>query len=230
MCPLRGQSLESRLAAQPGVSQTYETREPMTSTTEADKRAYCRCMEQVKRRLRLLSAITEGKASVGDLSADGEFACLQIRKILEQVAFASLAASRSHYAKRRPNIEKEWSAKRIIQTLEKVHPDFYPRPVSSTRTGPKRVHFEPLTSGFLTKDELVFLYDKCSEAIHDWNPFREGPRVVQLKRPIDEWAVRIVRLLSYHYIRLLGEEDLLLVELSDSSGVARVITASPTAG
>ena len=202
----------------------------MTSTTLADMRAYCRCMEQIKRRLALLSALTEGRASFGDPSADGEFACLQLRKILEQVAFASLAASRSHYSKLRPRIEKEWSAKRIIETLEKVHPDFYPRPALSRRTGPKNVHFEPLKDGFLTKEELVFLYDKCSEAIHDWNPFREGPRVVQLKRPIDEWAVRIVRLLSYHYIRLLGEEDLLLVELSDDSGVARVLTASPTAG
>jgi hypothetical protein len=107
-------------------------------------------MEQVKRRLRLIAAITDRRVSIGDESADAEFACLQLRKTLEQVAYAALAASRRHYATVRPQIEREWKAAKILERLEKLHPQFYPTPVSGTRVGANQWHFEPLGDGFLT--------------------------------------------------------------------------------
>ncbi len=38
----------------------------VATTMDADKIAYCNCMEQVKRRLRLIRAITTGRVSTGD--------------------------------------------------------------------------------------------------------------------------------------------------------------------
>jgi hypothetical protein len=89
------------------------------------------------------------------------------------------------------------------------------------------VHFDVVADGFLTRDEFVFLYDRCSDVIHDWNPFREGPLVVQFERPIGEWAQRIERLLAFHRIRLVDQADILVVELRDTSGKAHVLTATP---
>jgi hypothetical protein len=197
------------------------------TTTEADKLAYCGCMDQVSRRLRLIAAIASGKVTTADESADAEFACLQLRKALEQVAYASLAASREAYSQVRPQVEREWNATRILERLEKIHPKFYPVPVSPVRLAPDRVHFEIVEDGFLTRDDFVFLYDQCSDVLHDWNPFRQGPRVVERKRPIGEWRNRIERLLGCHRIRLVGQPEILVVQLSDGSGKAHVLTASP---
>jgi hypothetical protein len=200
------------------------------TTSEADKLAYCRCMDQVSRRLRLIGALVAGRITTGDEPADAEIACLQVRKALEQVAYASLAASRDMYSQVRPQFERDWSAKRILEQIEKVHPDFYPVAVSPVRLGPNRVHFELVADGFLTRDDFVFLYDRCSDAIHDWNPYREGPRVVELQRPMAEWAQRIEKLLAWHRIRLVGQADILVIQLCSPSGRAHVFTGSPTGG
>jgi len=200
------------------------------TTSEADKLAYCRGMDQVSRRLQLISALVAGRITTGDESADAEIGCLQVRKALEQVAYASLAASRDTYSQARPQFEREWSATKILERLEKLHPDFYPVAVSPVRLNPNRVHFELVADGFLTRDDFVFLYDKCSDAIHDWNPYREGPRVVELQRPIGEWAQRIEKLLAWHRIRLVGQADILVIHLYGPSGRAHVFTGSPTGG
>jgi hypothetical protein len=184
-------------------------------------------MDQVSRRLRLISAVAGGTVSTGDESANAEFACLQLRKALEQVAFAALAASRERYAQLRPQIEREWSAKRILERLGKIHPGFYPQPVSPVPQGPNSWHFDLVPDGYLTQDDFVLLYDKCSDAVHDWNPFREGPWVVDLQRSIAEWAARIERLVAYHLIRLVDQQDLLLVQLVGDNGRAHVLTATP---
>jgi hypothetical protein len=197
------------------------------TTTHADKIAYCNCMEQVKRRLRLTRTLTSGAVRTGDEGADAEFACLQLRKALELLAFAALSANRECYAKVRADVENEWRAKQILDRLRQKHPDFYPVPVVRVSQGPGRWHFDRVTDGFLTEEEFVFLYDKCSEAVHEWNPFRPGPRFIDLERSIEQWAGRIERLLEFHYIRLVGQADLLLVHLEDPSDrKAHVFTAA----
>jgi hypothetical protein len=184
-------------------------------------------MDQVKRRLELVARITSRKITTGDDSADAEFACLQLRKTLEQIAYSALAASRDHYAAARPHVEREWNATKILERLEKLHKDFYPVPLSIERVADDRVHATPLTDGFLAKSDFVFLYDKCSDAIHDWNPFRPGPRIIELQRPIEEWTQRIHRLLSQHWIQLLGEQDRLVIDLCGPGGKAHVLTVTP---
>jgi len=197
---------------------------------DADKLIYCRCMDQARRRIQLLRTLSQGEFTSGDENADAEFGCLQLRKILEQVAFAALAANRELYSQVRAGFQREWQAKEFLRHLEKLHPDFYPVPVVPKRVGPKHIHCDFLTEGFLTRDEFVFLYDRCSSAIHDWNPYKPGPRVVDLERPIGEWAERLARLLSVHRIRLLGRPEILMVDVFHASGRARVLTGSPEAG
>lgn len=187
-------------------------------------------MDQISRRLRLLAGLAQGDFTSGDETADGEFACLQLRKILEQIAFASLAANRERYADVRPRFDQEWRAKGILDQLEELHPDFYPVPVVPNRLGPNRVDFDVLAEGFLSRADFVLLYDKCSQAIHDWNPYKDGPQVIALERPIQAWAERIHRLLAFHQIRLLDSPEILVVEVFHPSGQAHVYRASPRAG
>ena len=203
----------------------------MGLTSDNDKVAYCNCMEQLKRRLGLVWGVTSGAVRTGDESADGEFVCLQLRKCLELIAFSALCAHREHYLRVRADLENEWRAKRILDRLSAIHADFYPQPVVPRSLGPGRWHFDAVTDGFLTQDEFVFLYDKCAEAVHEWNPYRPGPRKIDLQRTVSDWAHRIDRLMAFHWVRLVDQDDLLLVRLVDPiDNKARVLTASPTAG
>jgi hypothetical protein len=157
-------------------------------TTDADKVAYCACMDDVRRRLGVLNSLTTGRVTLSDQSADAEIACLQVRKILEQIAFASLAAGREDYAAARPQFMYEWRATQILDEIAKLHADFYPKAVVPSPVGPNRWHFEFRTDGFLTKDDFVFLYDTTSDVLHAWNPFNRREAVVDFKRPLAEWA------------------------------------------
>lgn len=200
----------------------------LMTTTDADNVAYCTCMLGVRTRLRLVRSILSHSFTTGDAGFDAEFACLQIRKSLELVAFGALSASRERYSEVHSGVTSEWKAKQIFERLERIHPDFYPVPVSHVVQPGGKTRLDPLPDGFLTKDEFTFLYDKCSEAIHSWNPLRPGPPVVQLDRPLDEWVDRIERLLNLHFIRLVGQPDLLVVYLSyPPDGRVRAFTGSP---
>lgn len=176
---------------------------------------YCNCMEDVKSRLKLIRAITEGHSPLGAEGLDGEVICLLLRKVLEQTAFSSLVAHRATYEAVHNDVGSIWRAKRLLERLEKLHPDFYPAPVRrgvSQHLGVQH-HFEPVTDGFLTKDEFVFLYDTASNGIHTWNPFKEAERAINFQHPIAEWVVRIGALLDHHLVHFVGTKDLWLIQM-----------------
>lgn len=58
--------------------------------------------------------------------ARNELIFLQLRKSLELIAFASLAANKDAYAAVFPTFAEDWKAKRILEKIEKINPYFYP--------------------------------------------------------------------------------------------------------
>lgn len=138
---------------------------------------------------------------------DGEVVCLLIRKSLEQIAFASLIAHKNEYAKVHADFAKTWNAKRLLERIEAIHPDYYPKPAArpTVETGCVK-HLLDVKDGYLTRDDFVLLYGTCSEVLHTWNPYRPGPRVVVTQRPLVEWVQRIQRLLdpTLHLARRSG--------------------------
>jgi hypothetical protein len=174
-------------------------------------------MEDVKARLKLIKSITEGHSPLGEEGLDGEVVCLLLRKVLEQIAFSSLVAHRAKYEEVHNDLGSVWRAKRLLERLEVLHPDFFPMPVRrgvSQQLGAHH-HFDPVKEGFLTKDEFVFLYDTASNGIHTWNPFKDAERVLNFQRPISEWLVRIEALLDHHIIRFIGTRDVWLIQMDN---------------
>ncbi len=181
-------------------------------STDADKIAYCDCLEAVKARLAVVRAIANRSVTTGNEGFDGEVACLQLRKALEWIAFATLAANRARYSEAHEGLTTEWKAKRILERLERMNPAFFPVPLVVQGRQPDGTwNFAPLGEGFLTRDQFILLYDRCSDAIHSWNPFRPGPRVIDLTHSFVAWVDRIERLLGFHYIRLVDQTEMLLV-------------------
>ncbi|MGB8600147.1 MAG: hypothetical protein WCD07_07865 [Burkholderiales bacterium] len=171
-------------------------------------------MEDIKQRLLSINKIVNGYSPLGSEGQDGEVVCLLLRKVLEQLAFASLIAHKSTYSAVYSDFARTWRAKRLLDRLAVVHPDYYPKPVAFPSVDTSSVkNMLEVKEGFLTQNEFVFLYDNCSEVLHTWNPFRVGPRVVSFDRPILEWVQRIQRLLDVHWVHLSGESDLWLIQM-----------------
>ena len=114
---------------------------------------YADCMEEIKKRKAVVDGFLTGKCHAMYLQTTAESIGLQIRKILELIALASLVANRSEYQKFRTNFHRDWNGKRILETLEKANPNFYPRPTKQVvnRITGKVESLEEIKSGYLTK-------------------------------------------------------------------------------
>jgi len=134
---------------------------------------YGNYMADVRARIDLV----RGLLTIGVTQAMPEFALaevifLQLRKVLELIAFASLAANKDAYATAYPTFAEDWKAKRILEKIGELNPDFYPMALDEPQEiAPGRKHFDRPATGFLTKDEFVTLYQAASEVLHTRNPY-----------------------------------------------------------
>ena len=134
-----------------------------------------------------------------NVQTTAESIALQIRKILELIALASLAANRTEYAKHRKNFQTDWNGKLILEALEKANPKFYPKPnkqVVEPNTG-KVASLEDVKSGFLTKDDYMTLYDACCSLLHADNPLSPKSKAAErFLADAPSWMEKIRRLLE----------------------------------
>ena len=190
---------------------------------------YCNCMDDIKQRLLKVNKILSGHSPMKHEGLDGEVVCLLIRKSLEQIAFASLIAQKEVYAKVHADFAKTWHVKRLLERIEAIHPDFYPKPAAFPTVETGRVkHLIDVNDGYLTRDDFVVLYGICSEILHTWNPYRAEPRTINTLRPLAEWVHRIQRLLDLHYIQLAGQNGVWVIQMNHPvDGKVHAFSASP---
>ena len=137
---------------------------------------YLGCMREIKHRTNVIQGFLRMEWHAGYLASTAECIALQFRKTLELIALASLMAHRDDYARQRANFSRDWNAKRIVDTLESISPRFYPeptKPVRSAAEDPVDYDLEPI-SEYLTRDEYILLFDKCSDLLHAANPHSES--------------------------------------------------------
>ncbi|MCF8721793.1 hypothetical protein [Nitrospina gracilis] len=177
-----------------------------------DAKVYCQLMEEIKIRIALIKSFLKSEIPFGKDFYGYENVCVHLRKILEIIAFSSLAANKEEYSKVHADFREKWNAKKLLRSIEKINPDFYPKPVGQAIIGENGVkHFPLVESGFLEKEEWLKLYDLCSKVLHFWNPFEERERQLNFERGIHEWVNRIQKLLDMHYVQLLNNNGLWLV-------------------
>ena len=198
----------------------------MTSDTEI----YCKCMEELLPRFRLSKSIFRREITTGNDWLDAEIVFLQLRKMLELIAFGSLAANKTIYATARAKFASDWRAKKILEYVEDINPNFYPQPlrIESITQESKRKHFhlQPLQEGFLTKEEFAQLYDYCGDVLHARNPFGNAGPVVHVGRSAQEWLSRIENLVSLHRAQLITG-GCWLGAVPDKDGKVHTYTAEP---
>ena len=187
---------------------------------------YADCMEEIKQRAEVVERFLRGEIHARCLQTTVEYMCLQIRKILELIALASLVANKSEYEKHRKNFHRDWNAKRILETLDKANPEFYPRPsrqVVNPETG-KVVEVVPITSGYLSRTDYEDLYDECSKILHALNPFSDEQQAIQsFLDNTPTWMAKVRVLLGHHQIQLIDERvQLWVIMNTKGDGKVRV--------
>jgi hypothetical protein len=159
-----------------------------------------------------------------------EFVYLQLRTLCETIALGCLVA---HGDVKSRSTLKKWDIPAIMQEMEKLNPDFYPRAVR-IRFVPGGVHLDEHNVPTLSKTELIKLWERSGSFVHrgsakDLLATQGKPIVVNLD-PVIEWGQKILNLLEQHFISSADKKSHLLVALShvESGGRSSVwVAASP---
>lgn len=177
---------------------------------------YCQHMEQIKLRTNNAARVVNKSLIFENDTLAYEYASVQLRKILELIAFSSLVANKEIYSDTHKNFKAHWKAKNILKELEKINPDFYPRPGRITFGENNSHHIELLSNIMngkgtpLTKEEFETLYDTCSKILHIPNPY-QGNILVDFIHDIDGWLKKIAALLDTHQITLINDTKWLII-------------------
>jgi hypothetical protein len=163
---------------------------------------YCNLMIEVRERIDIIHDISQGRYRLPKL-AGYELCYLQFRLICELIALSALAAHGDIQGTKSGRLPKSYEADFILNTLEKLHPDFYPIPSTQVHDAHGRViQVDPIKSGFLTKKELIALYHQTGDLLHRGTMRNYKPRTAGDFRKISETVSKIVTLLNHHQIQL----------------------------
>jgi hypothetical protein len=185
-----------------------------SSIKDGDSAKYVACMEEIKLRTTAIASILRKEATTSFQATNIEFVCLQIRKILELIALASITANKEEYSKQHANFFRHWKAKKILESVEKVNPQFYPNPLKQKPGGDLGQNVredEPISDGFLTKDDFSSAYDACCKALHASNPYDTAIDYAFLEKEIPSWIQKIKTLLNFHMVQLVDKKQSLWV-------------------
>ena len=167
---------------------------------------YQNCLYEIKRRIDVIAEHLNGVTTEKYLIIEVETICLQFRKILEKIALMSLVANKELYAEQNEKFAKHYHAERIMKDLERINPDFYPVPTKRVKHENKVDEWIEIESGYLTKEELVKIYEKCGGMMHAQNPFASEKPLKEIQECFPEWLTKICILLDHHHIKLVGGE------------------------
>ncbi|MCG3695429.1 hypothetical protein ACN09N_01830 [Aliarcobacter butzleri] len=170
---------------------------------------------EIKRRTKVVDAFIFQQTHAVYLPTTIESACLQIRKILELIAFGSLVANLEEFSKQHEKFSKYWNASLMLKDMERVNPDFYPKPIIQKASKETGIHmkWDDRPNDYLTKDKFVKVYEKCGAILHSDNPFGSKVDYDYYQSSLPIWRSEIVNLLNAHTIKLVGDRNIYLFQM-----------------
>lgn len=192
-----------------------ETEQNTGGVPEPDSKIYVECMSEVRDRLNTVSWLAAGESVLNARSQClMELMLLQLRMVLELIAFSSLTANKEKYSTVHEGFQSHWKAAKMLDSLRKLNPHFYPTPVFRQNVGPGptgriRWEYQVTKDGFLTPDDFVFLYDACSAVVHARNPF-SNKTSVEIKYDFPVWVERIRSLIRIHFMHFIDDRRWLI--------------------
>jgi hypothetical protein len=180
---------------------------------------YASLMEEAKGRIEAIDHTLQHKTGLTD-QLEREFCTLQIRMLCELIALGCLVA---HGDIQTRKLSKTHHAQHIIAGLERLHPQFYPRPVRQTNLG-----VEEIAGGYLTKEELVKLIGACGDTLHRGSAKNLlQPRTLP-RDAVVAWTQKIRTLLDIHWFTLSDGRPHYLCSMSGGEGGRVGVSFIPT--
>jgi hypothetical protein len=178
---------------------------------------YCNVMEEIKRRVAVVHSFTIGESKTIYRATTIESLCLQIRKILELIALGSLVANKFMFVEQNEKFEHLWNARLILKDIERINPKFYPKPIKEAPSKDPSIVNEliDLTTGYLTQEKFIKVYEKCGKILHADNPFGSKTVFDYYDKQIPIWLNEIMSLLNNHKITLLNDENMYVIHMKE---------------
>ena len=161
-------------------------------------------MEEIKLRIQVIRGFISGECNALYKQTTVESICVQIRKILELIAMATLVANKEEYCLINDRFHKEWNAQNILKDIEKINVNFYPQPIKilSSNKNEEIIEVKNLNNNSLSRSEFVELYKKCGGLLHANNPFAESKKIDEFLSVVPSWVNKIIDLLDSHSVHL----------------------------
>jgi hypothetical protein len=182
----------------------------MGHDNQQDIQAYIHCMEEIKRRISVVGRVLSGETNTGYVITNAELLAVQLRKVAELIALSTICSHREEYERIRDDFERDWKARLILRDVERINPNFYPKPtrqVKDPETG-EIVRAENVKDGYLTREELVDMVDECSALLHATNPYQDNtadPK--EFIGRCKKWRDEILTLLNHHQVQLVDSNS-----------------------
>ena len=165
-------------------------------------------MSEMKRRIRLAEEVIAQYPEMGRSKMTDhegfcfESVCLQIRKILELVAFSGMIANGLDYSQKNQDFLAHEKASKIVKNLDRLNKSWFPEHVAIHLAG-GQIFVEPTASAF-NRDLWIEVYDKMGEILHIHNPFA-GPPKIHMKKSIPDTLAIIKRHMQAHRVLLAAD-------------------------
>lgn len=186
-------------------------------------------MLEFKLRLVQCEQVASAPQPVTGLAAlDSEFCFLQIRRLVELIAFSSALRDEKRYEALRKEQQqsnskdhgdhtRDWEAPEILRRLAQISPHCLPIPLKTkaTKTG-STIHFDRKSMS-VTHGRLIEIYGICGGFLHGKNPFQPDYRVHvdKERKKYEDAGKEILKCLTY-FRRLMWQHA--AVGLSWSAG------------
>ena len=169
-----------------------------------DVEQYCELMERTKEDLSGAIEIMESTSI--RLKTRIKTAAVQTRKILEDMAYASLVSNKDAGGRTQEELQNLRHPKDIFRDIGKVHPNFFPTPVE-IRKPTKGQPFVTKTKGVLNKEKLLQIYRELNTLAHSTNPLNEPVDLKSFEKKITVWLEEIANTLDTHQVMLPHHPD-----------------------
>lgn len=174
-------------------------------------------MIEVKHRTAAIDSVLQKSISLPAIVAE-ELCYLQLRMICETIAIGCLVIH-GDVSSRKRDLLKSYKADWIMNSLERLHPEFYPTPIEKEdvpSVEPGAVEWVHKTSGFLTKRELLELYVRhAGDHLHRGSVRNLAKRSRPNFAAINVWRDKIVALLTRHIITSPDHEHIFYCIMND---------------
>lgn len=183
---------------------------------------YLEQLKEIKRREDIFKAFPYGAADAAYEEAAIEIATLQLRKILELLAFGFVLATGEKAIPPYRSFAKYKNVKEFLAQIQKLNKDYYPQPIIQQKNEKEEMHWNhPTTDKYLTPEDFDILYDHCDRVLE---PRRVGAlpmSLEQCKTANLRWYNKVVRLLDAHLIHPEGDDVAYLFQMG-------TVDANPT--